>query len=341
MLPYCGGDAGQPNWALCTTAAYWQELEARHGDQFLNPDDLTEVVTDLDPEIAAGQMVVTQLYAMTMMQGISSVVEQEFANDEIRLTSYARPAETDPELAGGLRLAGTAGKFGVKFIANKLVFKALNKAAADVGEIADDAVEFGEDLKLLGKYNLDNINSANPVSRLKTRAKNASVVGKGLLLLTVGVTVVGYLSAQSLLGDSIELNATVTGISLALTAYTSIYAPLATAANLASAQGVSTFSFLLRASEEIGQSVKANVIGAVVAIGLTWGFFIYGIAANGITAFSPEFNRAAADTIATTIYILLMSALSGHRDRSCLGRHYQPDRCIVDRTLPIGRRTGQ
>ena len=52
------------------------------------------------------------------------------------------------------------------------------------------------------------------------------------------------------------------------------------------------------------------MVGAAIAIGVTWGFFIYCVVSNKVSAFSPEFNAALAETIAATIYIILLTVLS-------------------------------
>ena len=48
----------------------------------------------------------------------------------------------------------------------------------------------------------------------------------------------------------------------------------------------------------------------VIAIAVVWGFFIYSMVANKVSPFSPEFNRALAETIATTIYLIILALIS-------------------------------
>jgi hypothetical protein len=60
----------------------------------------------------------------------------------------------------------------------------------------------------------------------------------------------------------------------------------------------------------INVSQKATAVGTVIAIAIVWGFFIYSMVANKVSAFSPEFNRALAETIATTIYLIVLALLA-------------------------------
>src|SRR5262249_4647951 len=63
-------------------------------------------------------------------------------------------------------------------------------------------------------------------------------------------------------------------------------------------------------SEFLGTTRAASAVGTAFAVAITWGFFIYSMVSNKVSAFSPEFNRALAETIAATIYAILLFVLS-------------------------------
>ncbi|NJM40491.1 MAG: hypothetical protein HC853_06860, partial [Anaerolineae bacterium] len=58
------------------------------------------------------------------------------------------------------------------------------------------------------------------------------------------------------------------------------------------------------------QQHESGAVGALIAVGVTWGFFIYSMVQNKVSAFSPEFNRAFAEAIATTIYLIVSFVIS-------------------------------
>ena len=68
-------------------------------------------------------------------------------------------------------------------------------------------------------------------------------------------------------------------------------------------------SALTSRTEVVGISRAANGIGALIGVGLTWGFFGLQIASGEIEPGTIAFNVALATTIGTTIYILLIAAL--------------------------------
>ena len=208
----------------------------------MNPEDLTEQVAVLDPDVAAEQMIVTQLYALTMMQGLDNVVEQKFAGGDVQLTTYARSLESDSQLANGVRSAGNGGKTVVKLIANRHYRKALSRA----GKLS---------------FSLAKIKDANPasISKLAGHVRNGSGTQRALGVTFLAVTIAGFLDTAGLFGDSVEANASVTSLTLALTAYSSVVKPIQIAFNLADgATDVTRLSVLLGAADDIGQTAKAE-----------------------------------------------------------------------------------
>ena len=63
-------------------------------------------------------------------------------------------------------------------------------------------------------------------------------------------------------------------------------------------------------SEVVGCTRTMGIIGAVIAAGAVWGFFIYGMVSNNVPIFSPAFNAGLAQAIAATIYIILTAILA-------------------------------
>ncbi len=308
LMPYCGDGLGEPNWVPCTPEDYWIELEARHGDQYLDPEDPSRSVPTLDSSIADGEMIVTQLYALTLMQGINNVVEHAFASNDIRLVYAQQPLDSDSELEEYIRNAALVVRTGAKKAANRQVFNALRSGT--VGGIPT---------KSAGIYKA--LANANPLAKHVTRPATRTIANfkqaplrATALVAGMLVAAVGFLLLADIAQENYELGVAVAAVALGITAYVTVVNPVLTAYNIAQAlPGLAVNgmrSVLSMRSVAIGMSSKALAIGAVVAIAVTWGFFIYSIVSNDIQAFSPEFNRALADTIATTIYILVLAAIS-------------------------------
>jgi hypothetical protein len=96
---------------------------------------------------------------------------------------------------------------------------------------------------------------------------------------------------------------------LVISAY-SLLSPLLAVRMLVTVLGQSLRSALGACSEILGASRAAARIGMIIGIVLTWGVFLYSIISNGVPAFSLEFDRAAAEALAATTYLVILTLLA-------------------------------
>ena len=65
-----------------------------------------------------------------------------------------------------------------------------------------------------------------------------------------------------------------------------------------------------RSSKFIGISMKAAVVGLIIAVGIVWDIFIYALVKENIPPGSVAFDMLLAQTVAATIVAIIMFALS-------------------------------
>lgn len=295
--PFCAPSAATPVWAVCDSETWWNELERRSpASQALPGDD------PADSDLGAGRVLLMNLYVSQLATGISRVVQQNKV-----LTSSLYSMKSDPEYAGIVRTALGATGTGVKAIANEVIaagfaqkLPTLKQLGAlyknlkgDVSKGVQAAAKFLLDLNASGRLN--------------------QFIGLGALgvILALGtiITILYFNFFTDNLGGKIAFKVLVIGI----TSVFSIIMPFLTLKSFADAYksiGRSGAAALTLSNELSGASKAAGVIGLVISVAVTWGFFIYSIVANKVSAFSPEFNRALAETIAATIYAVLLFVLA-------------------------------
>ncbi len=283
---YCRADAGSA-WDICPAEEYWAEVEQRYSGLAL-PGDPN------DPDVQAGRVIVTQLYDLGLSHGVNRAVQRD---NQLIAANYA--LQSDSQLASTIRSATSIGRMGAVFIANTALMANINN------------VSFSKQLGLLfrpmrggvyeGIYALQNL--GNPELR-------GSAIVLGIKVLYVGgLLVAGILAATSEGQDAkIALSALVIGLQF----YFAVLDPILAAVKWAAAVKAvgSTVSIARSGSEVLGVSKTATAVGTVIAIAVVWGFFIYSMVANSVSAFSPEFNRALAETIASTIYLILLALIA-------------------------------
>ncbi len=294
--PYCN-TGGAPNWAVCDTEVYWQELEARYGNHFFDPDTLTVVSqSDQDADVARAMMLVTQLYLLTIQQGLSNIVRQDYGAGDIRNVSGLIAAESDTVVESyvrdGLKFTGQVAKFA----ANWGTIRLFNSIQTNHPTVINQKVATYYD-------NILKVDSQGTISKLKSSAflSGAAVVLVLGSITAVALAIAGYQEAA----DAVSIAIGVAQVTL------SVAVPLRMASVGANVAGQSFSQVVLKGlSESIAYTKVAAYVGAGIAIGITWGFFIYSIVSNDVAVGSPEFNSALAETIAATILIILLTVLA-------------------------------
>jgi Ca2+-binding RTX toxin-like protein len=288
---YCR-DAGESAWRECTTEDYWAEFKARSdGALVLGGDDTS------DPEIAGGRLSLIQLYYAALKAGITRVVQSD-----ARIVSGRYSSETDSQTENYVRTALNLGKTAITAITNQVVmFRYYNNTTL----LKFLAQKFQTPLQL-GYFTINSLAGYldnPPVDRLKG---SAIVLGIGTLLGGLG-TLAAFVAQ-----GSPEATIAAQAIAGAVILYLNVISPLTTVYEFAAAlKGFASLkNILLQNAELLGNSRVAGAVGAVIGVAVTWGFFIYSVVESRLEAFSPEFNKALTETIATTLYIVLTALLA-------------------------------
>ena len=324
--PYCS-TVGEPVWLPCTADQFVADVDRQSADEpIYDPDDFDNNIVGPAPELAEGQRQLALVHAVTMMTGrfvttrITTTgatviaLHQSYATSETLSYGFARLSQIGAvwgyqAFAGwqyrtvledlGDELTYRAGKGNLgKFIGARAALESFAAPQRLVKSIADQSLA-GRLSASLGKM---------------SAGRTVGIVGVGIVAALGLAVTVAVLDAQD--DDSPDvvsfagslINAGILGSSV-------YFAAQATSQVLAVSKAVnqvnSTRNLLGASSAKyLGQSAKGAAIGAVVFAAITWGFFIYQMSSAGITAFSPEFNAVLAETIAATLYIVLLTVLS-------------------------------
>jgi len=301
--PYCAPDGSSPAWAPCKSDAYWTELETRYGNAAALPTDPAN-----ETNVAEGRMFAARMYILALMQGVSRVVQ----SGTTRIVKINYSLKSDSEVESLVRTAANLGKLVATVIAGEIVTaKFVNKVtvlqhfgrlfkelrAGRVGQLAGDAIDI-----------LRAFRSGGHLNRL---VGTAIVVGAGLILSGL-ITGVAYLVDAKFSDDpqkNYAAKVTINVIIAAAITYFSFISPIKDLVEWRSTVKAAGESLKLGSSIK-NSSLKASAIGTVIAVAVTWGFFIYSVVQNKVSAFSPEFNKAFAEAIATTIFLVTSFVIS-------------------------------
>lgn len=295
--PFCSPPGATPAWSICDSETWWNELERRSPiSQALPGDDPS------DSDLGAGRVMLMNLYATQLISGLSRVVQQSNV-----LVSAQYSMRSDPEYAGLVRTALGITGAGVKAITNEVIalgfadrLPTLKQLGALYKDLKGDIVK---GVQTAAKFLLD-LNAGGRLNQF---------IGLGalsvILLLGALITTLYFNFFTDNLGGKIAFKVLVIGV----LSYFSIIKPFLTLKEFVDgfkSIGRSGLAALTLSNELSGASKAAGVVGLVISVAITWGFFIYSIVANKVSAFSPEFNRALAETIAATIYAVLLFVLA-------------------------------
>lgn len=278
---YCRSDASS-GWSVCAADLYWNEIYRRYEGATLPGDPV-------DADFQAGRVAITQLYDLTMSQGVQNAVQRD---DALIAARYS--AKDDPAIAGTVRGATALSSIAVVFLVNQAAWASANNitTVAQIGKWARGIAD-----KTMGN-----------VQAFAQFVKGGEFSSGVIILALKVLVVVGVITAAAIAaagGGNQDSQIAIRIMMVGLQVFLSLIDPLLTFARVAS-QGVT----LASSSELIGLSRASLVVGTVIAIAVVWGFFIYSMVANNVTPFGPEFNRALAETIATTIYLVVLALIS-------------------------------
>ncbi len=300
--PYCA-TAGTPIlWDSCDADLYWTELEQRHLAAAALP-------SDTDPDLALGRMMSTELYFLSLLQGASSLTKIG-----VRSVSARYTLRTDTQIESDVRLyVNVALGTGVPAIANLIIMAGINTDKGFATKL------LGSTWKSIQRIGLGIPSAKKELAKIAPGIKNLIKKNPGKVGLAAGVSIVSAALISGLLlgvpenelGQKILIKIAVVSAITVLSVVMPIL-DVVEAVGFAKTLGTSgaVSKILGMSSELVGSSRTAGAIGAVIAVGITWGFFIYSMVANKVSAFSPEFNRGLAETIAATIYILVLTLVS-------------------------------
>ncbi|MEZ4869224.1 MAG: RICIN domain-containing protein [Caldilineaceae bacterium] len=283
---YCRA-SGASSWSPCASDDYWRELDARYGNLPLASDPA-------GADIANGSMALMQFYNVALTQGVNRVVQTD---NQVLAGQFT--TKSDSETAAAVRQARAVGN-GVKLIPNLILTdRYLNNPATKAA--------LGKEVHDLLNGNLTRRGVTAIKNNFRTDPKRSTGLSLATGALITGLTVGAYFAGNAIPNRDAKI--TLRSFSLALQTYTSLIDPVMTVLKLRGAVG-SVTAVLRSGSEMLNVSRTANTIGAVVAIAVVWGFFAYSMIHNHVSAFSPEFNQALAQTIAATIFIIVLTILS-------------------------------
>jgi len=244
---------------------------------------------------------------LTLINGVSRIVAQD-----TRVVSSRYSLKTDAQTEVDVRKGVTLGAIAVKYVLSEaLTARYVNKTSllkhlghqlqalrsGAVAQLGGDAIDI-----------LRAFRSGGHINRLVGTAIVAgAVVAIGGIV--TGAVFLGEAKFSSDPQANLGVKITICILTDALGLVFSTVLPIVGAVqwiNTARATGQS-FGAL---SVMNAAASKVAVVGTIIAAGITWGFFIYSMVENKVSAFSPGFNRAFAEAIATTVFLIFLFIFS-------------------------------
>lgn len=282
---YCRANSSAA-WAPCAGDDYWLELESRYGAL-----PLTDEPTD--PDTIAGSNAIMQVLNLALSQGINAVVQRDTV-----LVSSLYSLQTDSQIEADVRSGLNFGTAAVKKIANLIVMNYYLNNAAFKKRFGATVVDFLE-----GSRSRKVINSLKKTNRLKGTA-----IGITAAAIVTGISIGAYYAEQAA-GNDLGGRIAIRSLVVAVQTYSSLVDPVLTVYRWYKS-GQSIAALLRSSSTAAGVSRTAGAVGAVISGAIVWGFFIHSMVSNKVSAFSPDFNKALAETVAATIYIIIVALIS-------------------------------
>jgi hypothetical protein len=297
---YCPtGNSIASTWNTCSAEQWWNELELRA--------NAIPPPAGADPDVEAGRTLIMHAYDSQLRSGLSRVVQ---VNNQ--LTSSVYSLKSDGEYASIVRSVAGGGVSAIRYVANQLIMARYVNQVTVLKQLGITYRELaGGKVSQAVKYTwsvLKDFRTGGHVNRLI----GTSIVAGVVTMIGLAITLAVFVKE----GNPIA-RAVATSLSLAFTLAISVISPIKTtvelirgATTLLGSQAAAVRTVLSSGSSVLGTAKAAGVIGNAIAAAVTWGFFIYSMVSNRVAAFSPEFNRALAETIAATLYIVFLAVLS-------------------------------
>jgi len=292
-------DTGE--WLSCPIETYLEELETRYRDAAYDPD----------PYVAKGQMTVFQILYLTLYRGVTVVVEI----GEVILERQS--AELDSHI--GFSVAQVAGNI-IVFLVQMWVMRGYFDKTSFLWVLG----------RLMERQRFSRGGWTNPLAKIWSWIKalvnkfrvwwqtgQLRTYGAVMMVTIAAVIAVGvgiYLLVKNYIAGDPTARAILAVIAGILLGWLFVVAPILQTIELVNALqimrevGVWTAvrQALTSTSQYIGVSRIAAAIGLIIAVGITWGVFIYTVCHHDIPPGSIAFNMLLAQTIASTIITILM-----------------------------------
>jgi len=303
---YCVPDSGALTWQSCPADLYWETLEGRYGALPMLPGET-------DRTYAEGRLQLAQLYYTGFNAGYYGTVQQgsQIVTPAFVLENAATTTQSVRSNLGGLSsllLVATGGlqrslsyPLGRATVDNQLLRVSLWKFASTIKEQLANNAELarsaGKDIKLRSIPQMQKLR----IYLLRFYVTPLAVAGA---VLSVTSQILSLSPDISPTGRGV-----ISGITASITAGLNVIMPLVEVGQMIRA-GTLASQLLTRAVSLSRLAKIGGGVGLALALGVTWGVFIYSAATSGYAAGSPEINQAFAGAVAATIYILLTTLLA-------------------------------
>ena len=308
--PYAYQDGA---WTHRELDAHLDSLEQRlqGSDPFFDPH-----AQENDPDTLGLKLGLAKSYYVTLAQGVSSMVQE---GD--RLLTAESPVGVDDwrlmheELTVGKQFQGYA-KHVVKaayllrgWYQNRQIEQMMAqlgyKTAEDVGGIMRkldglllQVKNSWQELEMSVRVRWDSLSSVGRIG---------SLVGAGVLVAGIGVGLYCFLGSDLDTANKVQIATASLGLALVVLSAVQMTTKIIRAGQTA----VSLTQRLQAATQEIAKEAKtAAFVGAIIAVGITVGFFIDSMISGGVTFGSLAFDAALADTIGTCVALVIMIAIA-------------------------------
>lgn len=301
-MAYCAPATGPVTFTPCDDDVYWEQLDKRYSGLPAQPEDQAD-------DWMTGRLQFAQLYYTALRSGFYMTVQAGSTIPAV-LFPLEAPDATASAIRGGLRGVAT-----VPFLAGlhfTFIYPAgsegtllewatqLHKAVADAQKMIERGANrgYGDGQGAVARVKSD-LKSAN--SRLRSFRTHA--VAAALSVLQVTLQILSYIPEIPAIGRTV-----LGAISFALNAAITVVMP---AWMLFKSYSAVSFIQLLNGTATVSRAMRVGgAVGAIISGIITWGFFIYGAVAGGLTVGSPALNRAFFESVAATIVTVLLFALA-------------------------------
>jgi len=316
---YCVPDTGALTWQACPADLYWETLEQRYGGLPVLPGET-------DRTFAEGSLHLTQLYYVGFTNGFYGIVQQG-TQIVVPPAVLNNAATTTQRIRSNVGQASSLLLLSTEAFARALIENINPDPLRDVNDrirTGKYAALLWDDLKSSGGYwqrymdtfvphrDLNRSSSAldRRIINNYSRAVKSLTVLRTTPLAVAGATMMVVSQIYNLIPDAPSSGrAAISALTAAVSLGLNVALPIIQTSRIArlngSLQSVLTRTAMVDKAGRIGAGV-----GLALALGITWGTFIYSAATSGYAAGSPELNQAFAGAVAATIFIMLTTLLA-------------------------------